>query len=100
MILIYKKYIRKNGELLNEKNFFKEIVISMAKALKTIHEKGLMHRDIKPANIYYKKMNYKNIIKLGDFGCSIYIKDNISDSIGSLLYSAPEMVKDLEYDEK
>ena len=95
-----QKYIRKNGELLNEKNFFKEIVISMAKALKTIHEKGLMHRDIKPANIYYKKVNDKNIIKLGDFGCSIYIKDNISDSIGSLLYSAPEMVKDLEYDEK
>ena len=61
-----------------------------------------MHRDIKPANIYIKKLDNSNerIIKLGDFGCSIYIKNNISDSIGSILYSAPEMVQDLEYDEK
>ena len=95
-----KNYLEDSGELEQEIHFFKDIVLGVAKALKTIHEKGVMHRDIKPANIYYNKVNGNNIIKLGDFGCANYIKDNKSDSIGSILYSAPEMVKDLEYDEK
>ena len=96
------KYLCGNGELKYNKIFFKEIVQGMAKALKTLHDKGIMHRDIKPANIYYKvdESSQKNIVKLGDFGCAIYIKDNVSDSIGSFMYSAPEMAKDLEYDEK
>ena len=44
----------KQNELKDEKEFFKEIVIAMAKAIKTLHGKGIIHRDIKPANIYYK----------------------------------------------
>ena len=94
-------YFMNNGELLYDKKFFKQIVRDLAKALKTIHNRGIMHRDIKPSNIFIKNLeNKEKIIKLGDFGCSIYINNNISDSIGSILYSAPEMVKDLEYDEK
>ena len=97
-----EEYSKQNGELKDEKEFFKEIVIAMAKAIKTLHGKGIIHRDIKPANIYYKtdEKTEKKIVKLGDFGCAIYKKDNISDPIGSYLYSAPEMAKDLEYDEK
>ena len=60
-----------------------------------------MHRDIKPHNIYLTKLdNQKYSIKLGNFGCAIKIDENPSDSIGSLLYNAPEIIKDLEYDEK
>ena len=97
-----EEYSKQKGELKDEKEFFKEIVIAMAKAIKTLHGKGIIHRDIKPANIYYKtdEKTKKKKVKLGDFGCAIYKKDNISDPIGSYLYSAPEMAKDLEYDEK
>ena len=61
-----------------------------------------MHRDIKPLNIYIKNLDDEDnrIIELGDFGCAIKISENKSDSIGTILYNAPEMVQDLEYDEK
>ena len=95
-------YLQENGELSRDKKLFKEIVISIAKALKTLNENGIMHRDIKPQNIFIKNANDENnrIIKLGDFGCAIKISENDYDSIGTVLYNAPEIVQDLEYDEK
>lgn len=78
----------------------------MAKGLKKIHEKKVMHRGIKPNNIFMKNFNdyYDDLdaleIKTGDFGRSIFIKDNNSEGIGSVLYSAPEINQGLEYDEK
>ena len=100
-INLHDYYLLEN-ELKREKKFFTEIVISIAKALKTLNDKGYMHRDIKPHNIYINSLkNDKNrIIKLGNFNCAIKIKDNPSDSIGTILYNAPEILKDLEYDEK
>ena len=96
------KYLQENGELGRDKKLFKAIVVSMAKALKTLHDNGIMHRDIKPHNIYYKEIDDEDnrIFKLGDFGCAIKISENTSDSIGTVLYNAPEIVQDLEYDEK
>ena len=94
------KYLYNNGELSKKKDLFKIIVISLAKALKIIHGKGVMHRDIKPNNIFLKDDNGKQEIKLGDFGCSILIKDNTSEPIGTILYCAPEIVKNIKYDEK
>ena len=95
-------YMQENGELSGDKKFFKEIVISIAKALKILNSKGIMHRDIKPQNIYIKNLDNEGnrIIKLGDFGCAIKINENKSDSIGTVLYNAPEMVQDLKYNEK
>ena len=79
------KYLEENGELKRELKFFKEIVISIAKALKTLHEKGIMHRDIKPHNIFIKNLEDEDnrIIKLGNFNCAIKINENHSDSIGT-----------------
>ena len=76
-------YLQENGELRIQLKFFKEIVISIAKALKTLHEKGIMHRDIKPHNIFIKNLENEDnrIIKLGNFSCSIKINENHSDSI-------------------
>ena len=91
-------YLFENGELEKEIDFFKNIVISLAKALLRMHNKGVMHRDIKPKNIFID--DTKSKIKLGDFGCSIYIKDNISEPVGTLFYTAPEIIKNLKYDEK
>ena len=100
-INLYDYYLLEN-ELKRDKKFFIEIVISIANALKTLHDKGIIHRDIKPHNIYIKSLiNEKNrIIKLGNFECAIKIKENPSDSVGTILYNAPEILKDLEYDEK
>ena len=93
-------YYKYNGELRNNPEFFKNIVIKLATIIKELNSKGVMHRDIKPSNIYLKKENDLNSIKLGDFGCSIYIKDNDFEPIGTIIYSAPEIINNLKYNEK
>ena len=55
-----QEYLFNNGEMKREKTLFKEIVISLANALKIIHEKGVMHRDIKPNNIFIREEDGKN----------------------------------------
>ena len=96
-----KSYLDNYGELKNDLQFFKQIIRDIAKALKIINGKGIMHRDIKPQNIFISRKDEENkIVKLGDFGCSIFIKDNTSEPIGTILYTAPEILKNIEYDEK
>ena len=97
-----KTYLDDNGDFEKNKILFKKVIISLANALKNIHDKGVIHRDIKPQNIFILNIEEENDIKikLGDFGCSIYIKNNTSDPIGTILYTAPEILKNLEYDEK
>ena len=91
------------GGMQGDKEFFRKIVIDIAKALKKLHECGVMHRDIKPSNIFLNntdKNEGERIAKLGDFGCSIFIQDNMSDPIGTILYSSPEIHKNIDYNEK
>ena len=94
------KYLSENGELEREKDFFKQICQDIAKALKTLQNKGIMHRDIKPSNMFLIEKDEKKTIKLGDFGCAIQKQENKSDQIGTYLYNAPEVLQNLEYDEK
>ena len=68
--------------------------------MKTLHSKNIIHRDIKPSNIFIYGKDDKRIIKLGDFGCATYKNENNSEQIGTYLYSAPEVLKNLEYDDK
>ena len=93
-------YFRENGPLNRDLNFYKYIVQQLANALRILHQKGVMHRDIKPQNIFLKTENGEKKIKLGDFGCSIFIKDNTSDPIGTFMYSSPEIIGEIEYNEK
>ena len=96
-----KNYLYDEGPLKRDIELFKNIVISLGKALYTIHKKGIIHRDIRPYNIFIKSLeDEKKIIKLGNFSCSIFIKDNNFEPIGSIFYSAPEIIKNLRYDEK
>ena len=91
------------GGMQGDKEFFRKIVIDIAKALKKLHECGVMHRDIKPSNIFLNntdKNEGERIAKLGDFGCSIFIQDNMSDPIGTILYLSPEIHKNIDYNEK
>jgi len=98
--LIEKEKTEKSGYMIN---CFKQIVIGICRGLKIINERGIMHRDIKPDNIFIKIINnnYNDpLIKIGDFGCSTYIKANNSEPIGSIFYTAPEIIKNVRYDEK
>ena len=64
-------------------------------AILYIHEKSIIHRDIKPSNIFLME---NNIIKLGDFGTSKNISPchRTETLAGSPLYSAPELIKQLD----
>ena len=62
------------------------------RALKYLHERGVLHGDIKPANMM---IDHRKRVKLGDFG----LARRVSDEEGSLLkgtakYIAPEVVSD------
>ena len=94
------EYLYWNGELSYDLHFFKYLVQQMANALKVLHQKGIMHRNINPKNIFLNTEGEKKEIKLGDFSCSVFIKDNKSDQLGTFLYSSPEIIGGLEYNEK
>jgi len=103
-----KEYLYQNGSLeiemvgKNNLELFKSFIIDIAKALKLIHEKGIVHRNIKPHNIFIQKLNKnKKKVKIGDFSSAIYIKEiNDSQPMGTIFYTAPEIVKNLDYNEK
>ena len=105
-----KEYIYNNGKLetklvgKDNLQIFKDITIAIAKAIKYIHEKGVVHRNIKPHNIFIEMDNDgKKIkkVKLGEFSTAIYIKEiNDSEPMGTILYTAPEIIKNLDYTEK
>ena len=98
-----KEYFYENGNLEMRPALFKNVVQSVVKAIENYHKKGIIHRDIKPNNIFILDEDAEDedkIIKLGDFGCSVLIKENNSEKMGSLFYSAPEILQDLKYDER
>ena len=92
-----KKLIGKNNELV-----FKNIIIDLSKALKFINSKNVVHRNIKPHNIYITESDEgKLITKLGNFSSAIFINEiKNSKPMGAIYYTAPEIIKNLDYNEK
>ena len=93
---------------MNDKEFFKKIVLELVEALKVIYDKKVIHRDIKPNNIFLiKKDNGSEeereeeySIKLSNFSSAILLKENDNRQIGTIAYTPPEMFKNMDYDEK
>lgn len=67
-----------------------------------MHKKNIAHRDIKPENILlFSKDDDKLDIKITDFGfakCYDPTEGGLTETLGSPLYMAPEIIKKLQYD--
>ena len=79
------------------------MVKQLCLALNYMHGLNIMHRDLKPENLLCEKSeNGQVMIKLTDFGFATYYDPSKPQtlSLGSPLYMAPELTKEVEYDNK
>ena len=90
-------YIKIHGGFSKNIFLFKIIFFGIINALEVLNKNGVMHRNIRPSNLF---LIGRSNVKLGGFENAIFIKENISESFGSYFYAAPEIIKNLEYDEK
>ena len=75
----------------------RRIMDGLMKGINYIHVLDIVHRDVKPENILIT--NGKPV--LADFGGSTKMEGKrIRGQVGSTLYMAPEIIMDMEYDEK
>lgn len=87
--------------LKNSKNImFKEVVSMMldaAKGIEFLHSLGLIHRDIKPSNFL---VGDNNKVVLTDFGTTRESSRNMTPTVGTALYMAPDLVESTKYTKK
>lgn len=70
-------------------------------ALNYMHGQNITHRDLKPENLLCEEGD-EHKIKLTDFGFACQFNPDIKMelSLGSPLYMSPELVKEVEYDQR
>ena len=96
------KHNRKTNQYFSEDIIWK-IFSQVSSALYACHthkEGKILHRDIKPSNIF---IDQENNIKLGDFGLSRILNNDISfavSRVGTPYYMSPEQIEDIKYNEK
>ncbi|RMF31135.1 MAG: serine/threonine protein kinase, partial [Chloroflexi bacterium] len=72
-----------------------KIGLAAARALEAVHARGILHRDIKPSNLLLVKRDREGIrAKLTDFGLSRVVVDREKGITGSILYTAPEVLRE------
>ena len=70
-----------------------EIIQQISYALGDLHSEHFVHRDVKPGNILVKRHLNKDLIKLGDFGCAAFLRnDRARQTAGTIPYLAPGVV--------
>ena len=92
---------RSENKLLQEREI-SAIMSNVLTGLAYCHGMGIAHRDLKPDNLMYETKGQNSCLKLIDFGLSILLdkKKTCREVLGSPLFMAPEVVKDLPYNEK
>jgi serine/threonine protein kinase len=93
--------------LIKRQRYYKTIgilncIISIMKAVKSLHDIGILHLDIKLENILRKSNNDPADIVLIDFGLAVSVSDaKLLDTIrGTPGYIAPEVIRNRNYSEK
>lgn len=66
------------------------IIAAGAQALEALHQRGIIHRDLKPANILLPRTGG---LKLADFGLATAMSEQQLQSVGSVRYMAPELLR-------
>jgi len=102
--------LMKGGELydriLSLKRFTEKdaanIVWQVLRGLNYMHKQNIVHRDIKPENILMESKDETNLtLKITDFGfakCYDPKEGGLTETLGSPLYMAPEIIKKQKYD--
>ncbi|KAI9372537.1 kinase-like domain-containing protein [Aspergillus egyptiacus] len=75
------------------------IVRQIVIALKYLHDRNIVHRDLKPDNILMTSRADGCRVVLTDFGCATLLDANsarMSSMVGTLEFSAPEVIKKTE----
>lgn len=89
-----KEYLKQNGGKLDVETTT-TILLSVIKALKEVHKRGMLHRDIAPDNIFILN---NGTVKLYDFGAGKFVDEDeslIRENVVKPGYAPPE-----QYDNK
>ncbi|KAG2439835.1 hypothetical protein HYH02_010468 [Chlamydomonas schloesseri] len=62
-----------------------------------MHGKGIAHLDIKPENIMFDSEGANGVLKVLDFGSSVFVQPNetVRNAFGTVRYASPEMANDV-----
>ena len=95
---LYDKFIK--AKILIPFNHLKDVLKQILLGLEYVHKNQIIHADLKPENIL---INENNIIKIIDFGSSLFNEDFKSKNnfyIQSRWYRSPEVIMNIDYDMK
>jgi len=80
----------------------RDLVKTLLKAVKCLHEHGIAHRDIKLQNLLLPSKHEGSQMKLCDFGFArrVHTPNSITHRVGTPTYVAPEVLKNIPHDER